>query len=478
MESNPPEDSMTVEVSAADALDQIKAIVGPKGIVSDPEQRHRYVEDWHGLYAGMAEMVVLPTSTSEVANVVGICAAARIPVFPQGGHTGLCGGAAPTENGRGIVLGLARMNRVRSVDPTNFTISVDAGCILADVQRAAEAADRYFPLSLGAEGTCQIGGNLSTNAGGTAVLRYGTMRDLTLGLEVVLPDGRIVDALRSVRKDNTGYDLRHLFVGAEGTLGVITAATLKLFPRPRQTETALLGLERLDDAMKLFARSRDASGDQLTGFELMSRFCIQMALDYTPGVRDPLSSPYPWYVLIEMTSSQAGTGLRAAIEQILEDAVTAGEVQDGVIAASSAQRGELWRVREAMIMGIRHQGPAVKHDVSVPVSQVARFITDADEAVLRTYPGSRTLAFGHVGDGNIHYNAFDVAKSEMPACQRMINDIVIGLGGSISAEHGIGLSKRDELTRYRSETELDVMRRIKLALDPAQIMNPGKVLRI
>jgi D-lactate dehydrogenase (cytochrome) len=331
-------------------------------------------------------------------------------------------------------------------------------------------------LSLGAEGTCQIGGNLSTNAGGTAVLRYGTMRDLTLGLEVVLPDGRVIEALRGLRKDNTGYDLRHLFVGAEGTLGVITAATLKLFPRARQTETALLGLSRLDDVMALFARSRDASGDQLTGFELMSRFCIEMAMEYTPGVRDPLDSQHPWYVLIEMSSSQAGTGLRPAMEQILEDAMGANEVQDGVIAASDAQRRELWRVREAMIMGIRHQGPAVKHDVSVPVSQVSRFITNADAAVLQAYSTSRTLSFGHVGDGNIHYNAFDVPQADMPSCQRMINDIVIGLGGSISAEHGIGLSKRDELRRYRTATELDVMARIKNALDPDLIMNPGKVL--
>ena len=331
-------------------------------------------------------------------------------------------------------------------------------------------------MSLGAEGTCQIGGNLSTNAGGTAVLRYGTMRDLTLGLEVVLPDGRVIEALRGLRKDNTGYDLRHLFVGAEGTLGVITAATLKLFPRARQTETALLGLSRLDDVMALFARSRDASGDQLTGFELMSRFCIEMAMEYTPGVRDPLDSQHPWYVLVEMSSSQAGTGLRPAMEQILEDAMGANEVQDGVIAASDAQRRELWRVREAMIMGIRHQGPAVKHDVSVPVSQVARFITNADAAVIQAYPTSRTLSFGHVGDGNIHYNVFDVPQADMPSCQRMINDIVIGLGGSISAEHGIGLSKREELMRYRSDTELDVMRRIKKALDPAWIMNPGKLL--
>jgi FAD/FMN-containing dehydrogenase len=470
-------DNVTIAATMTDTvLDQIKSVVGSKGVVEEPAQRDRYMEDWHGLYSGEAELVVLPASTAEVSKVIGICAQARMPIFPQGGHTGLCGGAVPSENGRGVVLAMGRMNRIRAVDPTNFTITADAGCILAEIQRAAEAVDRFFPLSLGAEGTCQIGGNLSTNAGGTAVLRYGTMRDLTLGLEVVLPDGRVIEALRGLRKDNTGYDLRHLFVGAEGTLGVITAATLKLFPRARQTETALLGLSRLDDVMALFARSRDASGDQLTGFELMSRFCIEMAMEYTPGVRDPLDSQHPWYVLIEMSSSQAGTGLRPAMEQILEDAMGANEVQDGVIAASDAQRRELWRVREAMIMGIRHQGPAVKHDVSVPVSQVSRFITNADAAVLQAYSTSRTLSFGHVGDGNIHYNAFDVPQADMPSCQRMINDIVIGLGGSISAEHGIGLSKRDELRRYRTATELDVMARIKNALDPDLIMNPGKVL--
>jgi D-lactate dehydrogenase (cytochrome) len=460
--------------TSEDALDRIKSVVGPKGIVSDPEQLGRYIEDWHGLYAGAARLVVLPASTAEVAEVVRICSAARIPVFPQGGHTGLCGGATPSANG--IVLGLARMNRILSVDPANFTITAQAGCILAEVQRAAQAADRFFPLSLGAEGTCQIGGNLSTNAGGTAVLRYGSTRDLTLGLEVVLPDGSVIEGLRSVRKDNTGYDLKHLFIGGEGTLGIITAATLKLFPRPRETETAFLGLSRLDDVMTLFARSRAASGDQLTGFELISRYGVQMALDYAPGVRDPLDAHHPWYVLLEMTSSQTGTGLRTAMEQILEEAMASGEVQDGVIASSDAQRRELWRVREGLIMGIRHQGAASKHDVSVPVDQVARFITEADAAVVRSYPGSRTLSFGHVGDGNIHYNAFGVPEADIPACHDMVNDIVLGLGGSISAEHGIGISKRHDLTRYKSPLELDVMRRIKAALDPAQIMNPGKVL--
>jgi FAD/FMN-containing dehydrogenase len=456
------------------ALDEIRAAVGPKGIVSDPDQLGRYIEDWHGLYAGAARLVVLPASTAEVAAVLRICTAARIPVYPQGGHTGLCGGATPS--GDGIVLGLGRMNRILSVDPANFTLTAQAGCILAEVQRAAQDADRFFPLSLGAEGTCQIGGNLSTNAGGTAVLRYGNTRDLTLGLEVVLADGSVIEGLRSVRKDNTGYDLKQLFIGGEGTLGIITAATLKLFPRPRETETAFLGLTRLDDVMTLFARSRAASGDQLTGFELIGRYGVQMAMDYAPGVRDPLATQHPWYVLLEMTSSQTGTGLRTAMEQILEEAMTSGEVQDGVIASSDAQWRELWRVREGLIMGIRHQGAASKHDVSVPVSQVARFITDADAAVLRNYPGSRTLAFGHVGDGNIHYNAFGVAANDLAACHDRVNDIVLGLGGSISAEHGIGLSKRHDLTRYKSPLELDIMRRIKAALDPAQIMNPGKVL--
>ena len=468
---------------AEEALDRIRAAVGPQGFLADPADMAPYLREERGLYQGAAHAVVRPRTTAEVASVVRLCAAAKISVFPQGGNTGLCGGAVPDEDGHGIVLSLSRMNRVRAIDAANFTITVEAGVILAEVQRAAGEADRLFPLSLGAEGTCQIGGNLSTNAGGIAVLRYGNMRELTLGLEVVLADGTVWDGLRGLRKDNTGYDLKQLFIGGEGTLGIITAATLKLFPRPREIETAFLGLARVEDAMTLFANARAATGDQLTAFELIPRIGLDISMAHIPGVSDPLSRSHAWYVLMELSSSQEGRGLRQALDDLLAASLDKGLIEDGTIAESQAQAKALWHIREAMVEAQKHIGAIVKHDVSVPVSKVAEFIIEASRAVEARWPGSCTIPFGHVGDGNIHFNLSQPASvapaaftAETEALNEVVHDIAVSYAGSISAEHGIGRLKRDELTRYKPAPALDLMRRIKHALDPDSIMNPGKVI--
>jgi FAD/FMN-containing dehydrogenase len=466
-----------------ETLDRIKAAVGPKGFIADAAGMAPYLREERGLYRGAARLVVRPGSTEEVAAVVRLCAAAGMPIFPQGGNTGLCGGAVPGEDGRGIVLSLGRMNRVRALDAINYTITVEAGAILAEVQRAAEAANRLFPLSLGAEGSCQIGGNLSTNAGGIAVLRYGNMRELTLGLEVVLADGTVWDGLRALRKDNTGYDLKQLFIGGEGTLGVITAATLKLFPRPREVETAFIALGRVEDAMTLFARARAASGDQLTAFELIPRIGLDIAMAHIPNVQDPLARSHPWYALLELSSSQDGRGLRQALDDLLAAALEEGLIEDGTIAQSAAQARALWRIREAMVEAQKHVGAVIKHDVAVSVSKVANFIEAASDAVARHVPGVRLIPFGHVGDGNIHFNLAQATGADPAAfladtgnINHIVHDIAAGLDGSISAEHGIGLLKRDELPRYKPAAALDLMRKIKQTLDPGGIMNPGKIL--
>jgi FAD/FMN-containing dehydrogenase len=472
----------TATTSIDDTLDRIKQVVGPKGFLSDPHDIEPYLVEPRGLWHGATKLVVRPSTTEEVAAVVKLCAAAKLPIVPQGGNTGLVGAATPWEDGNSIILSLARLNRVRRIDPLNHTITVEAGVILADVQKAADEVDRLFPLSLGAEGSCRIGGNLSTNAGGVGVLRYGNARDLVLGLEVVLPDGQIWNGLRTLRKDNTGYDLKHLFVGGEGTLGIITAAVLKLFPKPRAVETAFVALHDVDHVMEVFARARAASGDQLTAFELIPRVGLDFAVRHVHGVVDPIAGRYPFYALIEISSSQPGTGAREALEAFLASAMEAELVADGVIAASAAQAKDLWRIREGIVEGQIPEGGSIKHDVSVPVSQVATFIKRATAAVEARLPGIRPVPFGHVGDGNIHFNLSQPAGADKAAYLARwgeFNDIVHGivaeLDGSISAEHGIGRLKRDELTHYKSKLELDLMRKVKRALDPDGIMNPGKV---
>ena len=466
-----------------DLLLRLDAVVGDKGLTTDAATMAPFLMDERGMYQGEAIALVRPASAAEVAAVVRLCARAGTPIVPQGGNTGLCGAATPHEHGGEILLSLTRMNRVRAVDPLNYTITVEAGVILADVQKAAADADRLFPLSLGGEGTARIGGNLSTNAGGTGVLRYGTARDLALGLEVVLPDGRIWDGLTALRKDNTGYDLKQLFIGAEGTLGVITAAVLKLFPRANDVQTAFVAVKDPEAAIELLSRARNGSGDRVSAFELMLRLPIEFVLRHVPGARDPLSERHGYYILLELASSEAGADLKGTMEAVLADAMAAGLIIDGAIAASAAQAADFWKLRETIPEAQKHEGVSVKHDVSVPVAQVAAFMADATARVMERVPGVRVCAFGHVGDGNIHFNlsqpeGADGAsfQSRQPEINRAVYETAIALGGSISAEHGIGRLRRDELSRYKPEVALDIMRRIKAALDPDNIMNPGKVI--
>ena len=427
-----------------------------------------------------------PATTAEVGEVVALCHGAGVAVVPQGGNTGLVGGGVPDG---GIVLSLARLNRIRVIDPVNYTLTAEAGCILKDIQDAATAEDRLFPLSLGAEGSCRIGGNLATNAGGVHVLRYGNTRDLTLGLEVVLPDGRVWDGLRVLRKDNTGYDLKQLFIGAEGTLGVITAAVLKLFSRPGGRQTALCGLPTDKDTLALFGRAQAQAGDALTAFEYMSRPSVDLAAAHVPGVGIPLAEPHECYVLIDLTGPgfdddrDAGGALKETLESILAGALEDGVIADAVIAASESQAAALWQIREAVPEAQRAAGASIKHDISVPVSRVPEFLKRATQTVEAEMPGIRVMAFGHLGDGNIHFNLSppedmdaDAFLGEWQRFNRLVHDLVHDLDGSFSAEHGIGTLKKDDLVRYKSAVELELMKALKQTLDPKGIMNPGKVL--
>ncbi len=468
---------------AAEIIDRLKALVGPAGYLIDPAEIAPHLVEWRGLWHGRTELVIRPNSTEQLADAVRLCAEAKLPMVPQSGNTGLCGGGVPSEDGHNIVIDTTRLNRVRAIDPDNFTLVAEAGCILADIQRVADEADRLFPLSLGAEGTCRIGGNISTNAGGVQVLRYGTMRDLVMGLEVVLPDGRIWHGLRTLRKDNTGYDLKHLFIGAEGTLGIVTAAALRLYPKPKDIATCFVGMNDINDVMALFARARAASGDQLTAFELIPRIGLDIAIRHIPGVTDPLEQQFPDYVLMELASSSPHGNLAGVLENFLAEAMEAGLVADGTIAATDAQRQALWRIREGMVEAQRHEGASIKHDISVPVASVAKFITAASQAVTGRLPGIRPVAFGHVGDGNVHFNLSQpIGYDRQAFLERwqefndIVHGIVAGFNGSISAEHGIGSLKRDELTRYKAPLELELMARIKRALDPDDLLNPGKVI--
>jgi FAD/FMN-containing dehydrogenase len=463
--------------------ERLKAIVGERGLVTDSHARAPYEVDWRGQYHGKAAIVVKPASTEEVARVVALLAEARVAIVPQGGNTSMCGGATPDASGTQVIVNLSRMNKVRAVDAANNTMTVEAGCVLAELQRVADEAGRLFPLSLGAEGSCEIGGNLSTNAGGTGVLRYGNTRELVLGLEVVLPDGRVWNGLRALRKDNTGYDLKHLFVGAEGTLGIITAAVMKLFPKPRATATAMAAVEGPREAVALLAHLRDACGDRITAFEFLPRICIEFVLKHIPGMRDPLPEAHPAYVLVEISDNADQAAASATLEEGLGSAVEAGVVRDAVIAASDTQRRALWGLRENISEAQKIEGVSVKHDVSVPVSRVPDLYERAGKALAERFPDIRVVAFGHVGDGNIHYNC---SKSERQAAEEffrssaevnhIVYDVVHALGGSISAEHGLGQLKRDEIKRYKDPLELELMANIKKTLDPHGIMNPGKVL--
>jgi D-lactate dehydrogenase (cytochrome) len=461
---------------------RLAELLGPSGLIADPAAMAPYLEEERGLFHGKARLVARPASTGELAELVRICAQAGIGIVPQGGNTGLCGGASPSGDTQ-IVVSLSRLNKIREIDPVNFTMTVEAGVVLQTVQNAAESVDCLFPVSLGAEGSCQIGGNISTNAGGTGVLRYGNTREQVLGLEVVLPDGRIWNGLKALRKDNTGYDLKQLFIGGEGTLGIVTAAVLKMYPRARDQQTAFCALKDLHSSLALLGRARNASGDQVTGFELVPRIGLAMGAELVPGVADPFAEPHQWYALIELSSSRPDAGLREVLEGMLGEALEEGEVVDAVVAESLEQRKALWKIREGIPEAQKKAGGSIKHDVSVPVAQVPFFIERATRAVEAAMAGVRVVPFGHLGDGNIHFNLSQPVGADKQAfldrweeMNRIVHDIVVEMEGSISAEHGIGRLKKGELAHYKSPVELDLMRRIKQALDPQGIMNPGNIL--
>jgi FAD/FMN-containing dehydrogenase len=469
--------------AASDLPQRLAAIVGARGIITDAADMAPYLTDWRALYQGRAAAVVRPASTAEVAAVVRLCGETHTPIVPQGGNTGMCGAATPDATGNAVVIAMGRMNRIMEVNALNNTLTAEAGCILANIQQAAADVDRLFPLSLGGEGSCLIGGNLSTNAGGINVLRYGNTRDLVLGLEAVLPDGRVWNGLRGLRKDNTGYDLKHLFIGAEGTLGIITQAVLKLFPRPHGNVTALAGIDDPAQAVELLALLREHCGDGISAFELISRNCLEMVVRRIPDTRDPLSSPHAWYVLTELTSARDDGALRATAEQALAAGIERGFVKDAVIAENTAQGKALWRMRESIPDAAKDEGLVYRHDIAVAVSRIPEFIATGSAALQAAFPGVRIICFGHLGDGNLHFNAFvpgrersDTVARTMTDVNRLVHDIVQQFGGSISAEHGIGQAKRDELAHYKNAIELDLMRTVKKALDPCNLMNPGKVL--
>jgi len=464
-------------------IERFSAIVGEKNALTAPEDLAAYLVEQRDLYHGRTPLVLRPGSTEEVAAIMKLATETKTPVVPQGGNTGLVGGQQPDESGTAIILSLGRMNRIRNLDTVGNLVTLEAGVILKNLQDAVEKAGRLFPLSLGAEGSCQIGGNLGSNAGGTAVLAYGNMRELCLGLEVVLPTGEVLNDLRYVKKDNTGYDLKDLFVGSEGTLGVITAAVLKIFPQPKGKGVAYAGLRNPEDVLRLFQLATEHAGPSLTGFELMPRVGVEFTVRHVDGVRDPLESPHDWYVLIDISSSRSEEDARTTLETILTEAFENDIIQDAAIGESVAQAQSFWKMREEMSWAQKPEGGSIKHDISVPVASIPAFIHEANAATLEMIPGARVVCFGHIGDGNLHYNVsqpFGADKEAFLArwheLNHRIHTIVASYGGSISAEHGIGQLKREELAFFKQDVALDLMRRIKSAFDPAGIMNPGKVL--
>ncbi|HEY5756899.1 MAG TPA: FAD-binding oxidoreductase [Steroidobacter sp.] len=464
-------------------LADLRRAVGPQGYLEQAADIEPFLVDHRKLYRGATPLVLRPDSTDQVSAIMRMCNEARVGVVPVGGNTSYCGGATPSGDGSQVVLSLGRMRKIRSVDPLNYTMIAEAGCVLAEVQAAAASVDRLFPMSLGSEGSCQLGGNLSTNAGGTAVLRYGMMRDLVLGLEVVLPDGRVLDDLKPLRKDNTGYDLRNLFMGAEGTLGIITAATCKLFSRPATTVTAFVGITDPKHAVSLLSRLRTFTGDAVSTFELIPRFALDLVLQYIPNTADPLDRRHDWYVLLEVGMGRQAESMREAIEAELANAMEQGEIADAALASSESQREMFWKLRETIPEAQRRIGASIKHDVSVTTSELPRFIVEASQLVHTISPTGRIVSYGHLGDGNLHFNVSRPIDGDdesflrlAPNINRAVHDLIARYGGSISAEHGIGRLKRDELIRYEQPVALEVMRAIKQALDPNGIMNPGKVL--
>ena len=461
----------------SDALNRLAAVVGDTHAIRDAAQMDGYMREWRQIWTGRSPLVLRPGSTQEISRILAIASETRTAIVPQGGNTGLCGGQIPTDAGNEVVLSLDRMTRILDVDPADNTITVEAGAVLKSLQDAADGVDRLFPLSLASEGSCRIGGNLSTNAGGLNVIAYGNTRDLCLGLEVVLADGRVWNGLKRLRKDNTGYDLRDLFIGAEGTLGVITGAVMKLFPKPKSRETAFIAVPSPQAAVDLLSLAQQMSGSRVVGFELIADIALQFAIRHA-GVRPALSETSPWYVLAELADPLPG-----AMMAIFEAAMERGLVTDAALAQSDAQRSDFWAARELISESQKPEGGSIKHDVSVPVSQVPQFLSEADAAVSRLVPGARFVSFGHLGDGNIHYNVSQpvgMDKAQFLAVWNEMNDVVFEVvgrfNGSISAEHGIGRLKAHRMPEIKSAVELDMMRGLKRMLDPNNILNPGRVL--
>jgi len=463
----------------SELIARFRAIVGEKYAVTEASDIAPYVTEERGLFHGRSPLVLRPGSTAEVSAICKLATEHRIALVPQGGNTGLVGGQTP-HHGE-VVVSTRRLDKIRDIDTASNTLTCEAGVVLQIAQQKASEADRLFPLSLGAEGSCTIGGNLSTNAGGTAALAYGVAREMALGLEVVLADGRVLGALSKLKKDNTGYDLRNLFIGAEGTLGIITAATLKLFPKPRAVETAFVGLKSPADALKLLSIAQNEAAGSLTSFELLADIAVDFSVRHGIDIRDPLGSKHRWYVLMELSSSRDDA--RAALESILAQGMEQGIVDDAAIAANLSQRSAFWKLRDEMSAAQKPEGGSIKHDISVPVAAVPDFIEQANAAVVKLIPGARPVPFGHLGDGNIHYNVSQPLGAnaadflgQWHAVNAVVFDIVLRMGGSISAEHGIGVLKRDELPDVKDKVAIELMRAIKAVLDPLGIMNPGKVL--
>lgn len=463
-------------------IEQLAAIVGDEHVLTGVEDTAPHLVDWRGRYHGNARCVVCPATTEDVSAVVRACAQAGVAMVPQGGNTSLCGAGIPDESGEAVLISLSRLNRIRAIDSANNTIIIEAGCVLQTLQEAAAQAGRLFPLSLAAEGSCQIGGNLSTNAGGVHVMRYGNMRELALGLEVVLPSGEVWNGLRGLRKDNSGYDLKQLFIGAEGTLGIITAAVLKLFPLPQSVATAWMTIASPLAAVRLLGELQAAFGADLNACELVSDSALGLVLKNIPGAVAPLSRS-PWHLLVEVSGESEEGILQAALEGFLEQALRVGAISDAVLAQNSAQARRLWALRENISEAQKIEGLSIKHDLSVPISYIGEFLERADTALKQAFPRYRIVAFGHVGDGNLHYNQSkpeemddDAFISVQAQINRIVHDIVHDLGGSISAEHGLGQLKREEILRYKSPLEMEMMRAVKRAFDPHGLMNPGKVI--
>jgi FAD/FMN-containing dehydrogenase len=462
---------------------RLREISGPGGALDDPQLIEPYLVDHRRSYRGATAVVLKPDTTERVISIMRMCHEHGIGVVPVGGNTGYCGGATPSADGSQVVLSLSRLRRIRALDPFNYALTVEAGCTLAEVQAAAARMQRFFPLSLGSEGTCQIGGNLSTNAGGTGVLRYGLARDLCLRLEVVLPDGQLVDELSRLRKNNTGYSIRDLFIGAEGTLGVITAAVMRVFPQPVGMVTAIAAIPDPTAAVDLLAHLRSQTGDGVSAFELMSRVALELVLQHIPNVSDPLGDRSDWYALVEATTTRSDPAWMSVVEAALASAVEQGLVKDAAVAQSIAHRAQFWRIRETIAEAQAREGANLKHDVSVTTTQLPEFIREGDRLMQELIPGLRPVVFGHLGDGNLHFNANaplggDPAefRAQGPIVQRAIHDLAAKYRGSFSAEHGIGQLKIGELERYKNPVSLDLMRLIKRAIDPKGIMNPGKVI--